>query len=178
MKMKKMICAAFCGLAVLTMAGCGELKPDQVNGVYKNDNNTYVFVYDTEIELANKEKAMQFKVYKTDPKSVYDNKQIYSKSEFLLDKDGNIYQPDLTGAKVMYGKFKDNTVNFNKELKANSIVVGEYKKSSDPTPSDEELSYDGWKVESDKMKNYLAKKKAEGPKPSAFEEHFKKQGWK
>ena len=35
MKMKKMICAAFCGLAVLTMAGCGELKPDQVNGVYK-----------------------------------------------------------------------------------------------------------------------------------------------
>ena len=30
MKMKKMICAAFCGLAVLTMAGCGELKPDQV----------------------------------------------------------------------------------------------------------------------------------------------------
>ena len=37
MKMKKMICAAFCGLAVLTMAGCGELKPDQVNGVYKND---------------------------------------------------------------------------------------------------------------------------------------------
>ena len=73
----------------------------------------------------------------------------------------------------MYGKFKDNTVNFNKELKANSIVVGEYKKSSDPTPSDEELSYDGWKVESDKMKNYLAKKKAEGPKPSAFDK-FKK----
>ena len=42
MKMKKMICAAFCGLAVLTMAGCGELKPDQVNGVYKNEK---VFSY-------------------------------------------------------------------------------------------------------------------------------------
>ena len=36
MEMKKMICAAFCGLAVLTMAGCGELKPDQVNGGIKS----------------------------------------------------------------------------------------------------------------------------------------------
>ena len=37
MKMKKMICAAFCGLAVLIMAGCGELKPDQVNRDQSSD---------------------------------------------------------------------------------------------------------------------------------------------
>lgn len=178
MKMKKMICAAFCGLAVITMAGCGELKPDQVNGVYKNDNNTYVLVYDTEVELPTKEKTMQFKIYETDNESVYNDKHYYVESHLLVDTKGNLYDVDIAGNKIMHGTIKDNTLNITKDIPFYIIKTGEYKKSSDPIPSNEELSYTHAKAQSEATKAWLEKKKAEGPKPSAFEEHFKKQGWK
>lgn len=173
MKMKKMICVAFCGLAVLTMAGCGELKPDQVNGVYKNDNNTYVFVYDTEIELANKEKTMQFKIYETDDKAVYNDKHYYLDSKLLVDSKGNLYDVDIAGNKIMHGTIKDNTLNITKDIPFYKIKTGEYKKSSDPIPSNEELSYTHAKAQSEKNKAWLAQKAKEGPKPSAFDK-FKK----
>ena len=174
---KKILATAICGIAVLTIAGCGETKPEDIKGVYKNDQATYVFQYDTEVE-ANKEKALHFFVYETDPKAVYDNKQIYSKSEFLLDKEGNIYQPNLDGSKVMFGKYKDNTINFTKEIKFNKIYTGEYKKTKDPIPSEEELGFNGWKAAAAQAKNYADKKAAERPKKSKFEEKFEKQGWK
>ena len=160
MMMKKMICAAFCGLAVVTMAGCGELKPEQVNGVYKNDNNTYVLVYET------------------DNKSVYKDKHYYVESHLLVDQKGNLYDVDIAGNKIMHGTIKDNTLNITKDIPFYIIKTGEYKKSNDPIPSNDELSYTHAKAQSEATKEWLEKKKAEGPKPSAFDEHFKKQGWK
>lgn len=58
-KIKMLITAALCGLAVTALAGCGEttLKPENINGVYSNGERTYVAKYDTDVELNTKEKA-------------------------------------------------------------------------------------------------------------------------
>lgn len=59
-KIKMLITAALCGLAITTLAGCGEttLKPENINGVYSNGERTYVAKYDTDVELDNKEKRV------------------------------------------------------------------------------------------------------------------------
>lgn len=43
-RLKMMVTAAFCGMAVMAITGCAgsTLKPEQINGVYSNGKQTYV----------------------------------------------------------------------------------------------------------------------------------------
>ena len=85
-----LITAALCGLAVTTLAGCGSLKPENINGVYSDGSHTNIWKYDTEVELPNKEKAYKCQIY-TDSGHAYKDNKIYMRSEWLVDsKEGTI----------------------------------------------------------------------------------------
>ena len=179
-KIKMLIAAALFGLAVTTLAGCGEttLKPENINGVYSNGERTYVAKYDTDVELDNKEKGYQYHFY-ADTNKKYNDNVIYSASEFLVNpKDGTIYTLNpLNGSKVKYGQFKDNKMTITKDDTVVSILTGEYKKTKDPVPDQKTLDYNVWSAERDKLQAYKEKTENQ-PHPSKFEELSNARGWK
>lgn len=145
-KCRLFFAAALCGLAVIT-AGCGELKPDSLNGVYSDGNQVYVCKYDTEVMMGNKEKLYKVTVY-ADIGRAYKGKEIYSRSEWIVNpKDGNFYAQNVfTEAKMKFGQFKDNKMIITKKDGLWAMEVGEYPKTKKPIPNQNVLEYNGWKA--------------------------------
>lgn len=172
-KVKMLITAALCGLAITTLAGCGSLKPENINGVYSDGSHTYVCKYDTEVELPNKEKAYKCQIY-TDSGDAYKDNKIYMRSEWLVDsKEGTIYDVNfLNGNKEKMGQFKDNKMIVTKDDPIVAIKVGEYPKTKDPIPEDSVLSYNGFKAAADQAKDYKEKPHV------SFEDLAKQRGLK
>ena len=172
-KIKMLITAALCGLAVTTLAGCGSLKPENINGVYSDGSHTYVCKYDTEVELPNKEKAYKCQIY-TDSGHAYKDNKIYMRSEWLVDsKEGTIYDVNfLNGNKEKMGQFKDNKMIVTKDDPIVAIKVGEYPKTKDPIPKDCVLSNNGFKAAADQAKDHKEKPHV------SFEDLAKQRGLK
>lgn len=172
---QKIIAAALCGISVVVMTGCAgsTLKPEDINGVYRNGELQNVAKYETEIEL-NKEKLYEYYIAVNNGDK-YKDKLIYSGSKFLVDpKDGNIYTANpFNGAKKKWGQFKDNKMIITKEDSVIHLKTGEYQKTKDPVPDDKTLSYGYFSAEADRIKN---NPKLNQPYHSKFEELAKAKG--
>lgn len=175
-RLKMMVTAAFCGMAVMAITGCAgsTLKPEQINGVYSNGKQTYVAKFDSEMEINTKEKMYAYKIY-ADTNDKYKDNVIYSKGKFLISpKDGTMYEAEaFTGNLKKFGQIKDNKMTVTVEDEVISLHVGEYPKTKDPIPDDKVLSYNGFSAAADKLKDYKPE-----PYHSKFEELANARGWK
>lgn len=152
---QKIIAAALCGISVVVMTGCAgsTIKPEDINGVYRNGERTTVARYESEVEL-NKEKLYEYLIAVNNGDK-YKDKLIYTKSKFLVDpKDGNIYTANpFNGAKKKWGQFKNNKMIITTEDKIISLKTGEYEKTKEPVPKKENLNYNKYSARADEIRD-------------------------
>lgn len=175
------------GIAVAVMtamiSGCSSSladKPETANGVYVDEATNRVIVM-THVGFVekDKERSPSYDTYTTakDDKHRYKDKQIYNRvSNINVDSKNGIFVTNMfTGEKVTYGTYKPNEIKITQSL---GIPQGTYKKTDEKIPTKEELSYNVWAVEADKIHDagYDANKRVKSLTPYE-DEMAKKIGW-
>lgn len=127
---KIMMAATACG-AVLLISGCGELKPDAMNGIYKKDDTTIVCKYDTDLELPNKDKYYRYLFHGNGEHYVSQGEeQFYGRPKAVDVKNGTIYDIGMiTGQKEKIGEFKDGKITITNGSR--HYAEGIYEKVAD-----------------------------------------------
>lgn len=133
----KILLTAAIGMSLMAVTGCGiSSDPKSYEGVYKKGDITCVLKYDKPVEYGSNDKREHYKLYQTKEGYKWKEKQIYDKRPLIKDKDNNVVDQGI--AKAIYGKIDgDKFVITGKGY----ILEGEYKKTKDKMPSDEELEY-------------------------------------
>lgn len=133
----KILLTVAIGMSLMAVTGCGTSSdPKSYEGVYKNGDITCVLKYDKSVEYGSSDKREHYDLYQTKEGYEWKGKKIYDLRTLIKDKDNNVVDQGI--AKAIYGKIDgDKFVITGKGY----ISEGEYKKTKDKMPSDEELKY-------------------------------------
>ena len=132
----KILLTAAIGMSLMAVTGCGSINPKSYEGVYKKGDITCVLKYDKAVEYGSNDKREHYEIYRTRPGYEFKGKKVYTGRPFIKDKDNNVVDQGI--AKAIYGKIDgDKFVITGKGY----ISEGEYKKTKDKMPTDEELDY-------------------------------------
>ena len=133
----KILLTAAIGMSLMAVTGCGTSSdPKSYEGVYKKGDITCVLKYDKPVEYGSNDKREHYKLYQTKPGYEWKEKQIYDKRPLIKDKDNNVVDQGI--AKAIYGKIDGDKFVITGD---GYISKGEYKKTKDKIPSEEELEY-------------------------------------
>ena len=133
----KILLTAAIGMSLMAVTGCGTSSdPKSYEGVYKKGDITCVLKYDKPVEYGSNDKRDHYKLYQTKPGYEWKGKKIYTGRPFIKDKDNNVVDQGI--AKAIYGKIDGDKFVITGD---GYISKGEYKKTKDKMPSDEELEY-------------------------------------
>lgn len=133
----KILLTAAIGMSLMAVTGCGTSSdPKSYEGVYKKGDITCVLKYDKPVEYGSNDKREHYEIYRTQPGYEFKGKKIYTGRPFIKDKDNNVVDQGI--AKAIYGKIDGDKFVITGD---GYISKGEYKKTKDKMPSDEELEY-------------------------------------
>ncbi len=133
----KILLTAAIGMSLMAVTGCGTSSdPKSYEGVYKKGDITCVLKYDKPVEYGSNDKREHYKLYRTKPGYEFKGKTVYTERPFIKDKDNNVVDQGI--AKAIYGKIDGDKFVITGD---GYISKGEYKKTKDKMPSDEELDY-------------------------------------
>lgn len=133
----KILLTAAIGMSLMAVTGCGTSSdPKSYEGVYKKGDITCVLKYDKPVEYGSNDKREHYKLYRTKPGYEFKGKTVYTERPFIKDKDNNVVDQGI--AKAIYGKIDGDKFVITGD---GYISKGEYKKTKDKMPSDQELDY-------------------------------------
>lgn len=133
----KILLTAAVGMSLMAVTGCGTSSdPKSYEGVYKKGDITCVLKYDKPVEYGSNDKREHYEIYRTKPGYEFKGKKVYTGRPFIKDKDNNVVDQGI--AKAIYGKIDGDKFVITGD---GYISKGEYIKTKDKMPSDEELKY-------------------------------------
>lgn len=133
----KILLTAAIGMSLMAVTGCGTSSdPKSYEGVYKKGDITCVLKYDKPVEYGSNDKRDHYKLYRTQPGYEFKGKTVYTERPFIKDKDNNVVDQGV--AKAIYGKIDGDKFVITGD---GYISKGEYIKTKDKMPSDQELDY-------------------------------------
>ena len=133
----KILLTAAIGMSLMAVTGCGTSSdPKSYEGVYKKGDITCVLKYDKPVEYGSNDKREHYKMYQTKEGYEWKGKKIYDPRPLIKDKDNNVVDQGI--AKAIYGKIDGDKFVITGD---GYISKGEYIKTKDKIPSDEELKY-------------------------------------
>lgn len=133
----KILLTAAIGMSLMAVTGCGTSSdPKSYEGVYKKGDITCVLKYDKPVEYGSNDKREHYKLYRTQPGYEFKGKKVYTGRPFIKDKDNNVVDQGI--AKAIYGKIDGDKFVITGD---GYISKGEYTKTKDKMPTDEELDY-------------------------------------
>ena len=133
----KILLTAAIGMSLMAVTGCGTSSdPKSYEGVYKKGDITCVLKYDKPVEYGSNDKREHYEIYRTQPGYEFKGKKVYTGRPFIKDKDNNVVDQGI--AKAIYGKIDGDKFVITGD---GYISKGEYIKTKDKIPSDEELDY-------------------------------------
>lgn len=133
----KILLTAAIGISLMAVTGCGTSSdPKSYEGVYKKGDITCVLKYDKTVEYGSNDKREHYKMYQTKEGYEWKGKKIYDPRPLIKDKDNNVVDQGI--AKAIYGKIDGDKFVITGD---GYISKGEYIKTKDKIPSDEELKY-------------------------------------
>lgn len=150
----KILLTAAIGMSLMAVTGCGTSSdPKSYEGVYKKGDITCVLKYKKPVEYGSNDKREHYKLYQTKPGYEWKGKKVYTGRLFIKDKDNNVVNQGI--AKAIYGKIDGDkfVITGNRY-----ISKGEYIKTKDKMPTDEELDYGYYDVFRETAKERSEKK--------------------
>ena len=150
----KILLTAAIGMSLMAVTGCGiSSDPKSYEGVYKKGDITCVLKYDKPVEYGSNDKREHYEIYRTKPGYEFKGKKVYTGRPFIKDKDNNVVDQGI--AKAIYGKIDGDKFVITGD---GYISKGEYIKTKDKMPTDEELEYSYNKVFKETAKEASEKK--------------------
>ena len=135
--LNKILLTAAIGMSLMVVTGCGKSSdPKSYEGGYKKGDITCVLKYDKKVEYGSNDKREHYEMYRTKEGYEWKGKKIYDPRPLIKDKDNNVVDQGI--AKAIYGKIDGDKFIITGD---GYISKGEYKKTKDKMPSDEELKY-------------------------------------
>lgn len=133
----KILLTAAIGMSLMAVTGCGTSSdPKSYEGVYKKGDITCVLKYDKPVEYGSNDKREHYDLYQTKEGYEWKGKKIYDLRTLIKDKDNNVVDQGI--AKAIYGKIDGDKFVITGD---GYISKGEYIKTKDKMPTDEELEY-------------------------------------
>lgn len=133
----KILLTAAIGMSLMAVTGCGTSSdPKSYEGVYKKGDITCVLKYDKPVEYGSNDKREHYEMYQTKEGYEWKGKKIYDPRPLIKDKDNNVVDQGI--AKAIYGKINGDKFVITGD---GYISKGEYIKTKDKMPTDEELDY-------------------------------------